>query len=125
MSTSTTVRDFLHQPINHGDYIVRMGGGNRSAEYGMILYQITNIAKGKITTKRLSVKYRWYEPDGSRRENAAVEVSSTVVRISKTTSIVKVIPHANQVKVFSTPEDYPELVGAWLHGQDIDWDSVL
>lgn len=122
---SNQIRDFLHQPLAVGDMVVRMGGGNRSCEYGMLLHEITGFSKGKIVTRRLNVHYSWHDESGNRLKECKVEVKHTTTRISKPMTIVKVNPHPNQAKVFFDPQSYADLVGEWLHGQkNIDWDNV-
>lgn len=119
------MKDFLGQDLKIGDYIVLQGAGNRSAEYGLLLYQIIGFGDRTVQAERLSVSYIWYNPDGNRRKTAKVVVEKKKGILKKRSKLVKVNPPQGMIKVFQNPQEYAELVGKWVHGQtEIDWQAI-
>lgn len=119
------MRDFLGQKLNVDDFVVAGGGGNTTAEYGMVLYRIKKITPERINCKRLRVDYSWTDENGKRRKKCITTSKMSHASLSSPNKITKVTPHENQVKVFENPTKYPEVVGKWLHGaKSINWDKI-
>lgn len=118
------MKDFLGQKLEIGDYIVLQGAGNRSAEYGLLLYQIVGFGKS-VQAERLSVDYIWYDKNRVRLDKVEIVVKKKKASLKKRSKIVKVNPPQGMVKVFQNPQEHAELIGKWVHGQtEIDWETL-
>jgi|SaaInlLV_10m_DNA_2_1039722.scaffolds.fasta_scaffold01325_5 hypothetical protein len=106
--------DFLGQPFTEGGWIAATGKGNSHAEYGMILYQITEILPDKLKARRLRVSYKDRKP--------SVTVGN--VRVSNPNKYIVVHPPAQVTDLFQRAVDSVltdadcTLIGKWIHGME-------
>ena len=105
--------DFIGQEITPGCWVAGGGGGNRTAEYGMILYLVREV-EPKLKVSRLTLDY-------SDAKKAVAKVRK--LTITKGTKVVVVNPDMGLIDLFrrveigtASQQDH-EFVGDWLHGQ--------
>lgn len=109
-------KDFLGVEYRVGDYVAAGGAGNGPAEYGMILYRVTEVDP-KLKLVRLSVSY----PTHSANH---VVVTAAKITAKNTNKYVVVQPPAHIVDLFeravagTISQDEANLIGRWLHGAD-------
>jgi len=111
------MKDFIGQELKVGSYVAMGGSGNSSAEYGMILFRITDIARGKIKAERLKVRYPTF------KLSEAV-VSKSNVTLTKPGRLVKVSPQPAVKKVFKNFDEYTKVIGPWIHKGEANWEKV-
>lgn len=110
-------KDFLGNIIEKHDFCAYPGGGNAKAEYGLILYQVTDFdnEKKKIKARRLDVDYR-----------GGAKIKVTKSTITNPNKLVVVKPPSRVVNAFLDYADDPtgeskdatvEEIGKWIHGQ--------
>jgi hypothetical protein len=110
-------RDFLGQKILAGDFLVYPGGGNRKAEYGLILLKVLALnPNGSLKVERLDPYY-------GKKE--ILRKTSTIQTLTKVT---KIQPHPIMVDIFENAEKKSglfDLVAKWVHGTaEIDWENL-
>lgn len=106
------MRDFLGKTIKSGDYVTRPGSGNKTAEYGLILYRVLDVTPKGIVAERISVEF---EAD----EYIYIHKTST---LKKSTALTVVNPPQHMIDVFNDPEGNDKITSAWLHGRtEIAW----
>lgn len=110
--------DFLGRTIEVGDYMVYPGGGNRKAEYGLILLKVLGISEKGVSVERLDVSYTSAKSGTIHRQKSTIK---------QTTKVVKVTIPPRMVCIFEQPDGHFELVGKWIHGTaSINWiDGIL
>jgi hypothetical protein len=111
------MRDFLGREFQVGDFCVSAGGGNRVAEYGMILFRVKQIDPS-LRMQRLVVDYNLA---GSRRPQIRSR-SGTMINGNK--YLILSEPSDQVVLLFEFACDGrlsdkgQHLVAKWLHGID-------
>lgn len=112
-------RDFLGVPFKVGDYVAAGGSGNRSAEYGMILYKVLDV-EDKPKLIRLTVSYPTHGKDNS------IVIKTAKVTVQNTNKYVVVRPPDAVVDLFERALagiislEEAHIIGWWVHGQKID-----
>lgn len=130
------MKDYLGQKIQAGDFIVYPGSGNRKAEYGMILYKVSEIKGDKIKATRIEIHYNdaslpinpKYITDGiiyseSYHEDYRIMIgflSSTLSSPMKIVKVTREIPIGISLIFHKQPEAFnynsAKDFASWIHG---------
>jgi len=106
-------KDFLGQELRVGDFVAYPGGGNTSAEYGLLLMRVEEVRSDAVKVERLDCQYK---PNKVNRKYSTIKAL---------TKLVKVTPPLRMVEVFNEPDKHFDLVSKWVHGRtDIDWQTL-
>lgn len=112
------MKDFLGNKLKVGDYVTRPGSGR--AEGGLVLYKLVEIRDRFIVGLRLDTLCS-FDKGVSGKRTAYIKKG----RLRKATTILRVEPHPNQVKLFEHHEKNADLVSKWIHGSiNINWDKA-
>lgn len=109
------MQDFLGRDIRVGDYLASGGAGNRSAEYGMIMYKVLESGE-KLQVVRLSVSY----PSGSieiQPRKSVVQNPNKYVLVDPPEKVRDLFERALGGSVDPKSQDAKTL-GKWLHGTE-------
>jgi hypothetical protein len=131
-------KDFIGQEIKIGDYVAYPGAGNVKAEYGLILYKITDkdLAKKKLKAVRLHAEYGQMIQDELRyhssflknaihspEERMLVRFANSTIENTNKLVVVNCSDLIKQVfdKVLAGDSTVFELlsakqIGNWIHG---------
>ena len=116
------MRDFLGREIREGMWLARSGGGNRYAEYGQILYRVTQSTENRLEIARL--RYDKWRTVG-RESGSDWRVGKSLVR--KPTKYVIVDPPGDVVRLYEalasgqyTPQQ-DVAAQKWLAGDEVEF----
>ena len=109
------MRDFIGNEFVEGGWVAATASGNKTGEYGSILYKILYIKDNNLRVRRLTVKY-------ADRVATLAYRDSTVVCLDK---YIAVTPAPAIVEVFDAvvggvaTAQQLRFAAGWLHGTDM------